>query len=74
MARRCTNEICSPSRKPHVRCRLRLFGIPINGYANVFCDNEAIYKNTSFADSMLKKKHNSGAHHKVRECTAAVIL
>jgi len=40
----------------------------------VFCDNEAVYKNASFAESRLKKKHNSIAFHKARECMAAVIL
>ena len=24
----------------------RMFGVPIDGSANVFCDNEAVYKNT----------------------------
>ena len=57
-----------------LRYKLRMFGIPIDGYANVFCDNEAVYKSTSFADSTLKKKHNSVAYHKIRECTAAGIL
>ncbi len=51
-----------------------MFGIPIKGPANVFCDNEAVYKNASIAESTLKKKHNSVAYHKVRECTAASVL
>ena len=38
-----------------LRYKLRMFGIPIDGYANVFCDNEAIYKSTSFAHSTLKR-------------------
>ena len=54
--------------------KLRMFGVPIEGYTNVFCDNEAVYKSTSIADSTLKKKHNSVAYHKIRECTAAGIL
>ena len=57
-----------------LRYKLRMFGIPIEGHANVFCDNEAVYKNASIAESTLKKKHNSVAFHKVRECTAASIL
>ena len=57
-----------------LRYKLRMFGIPIDGPANVFCDNEAVYKNSSIAESTLKKKHNSVAFHKVRECTAASIL
>ena len=57
-----------------LRYKLRMFGIPLDWNVNVFCDNEAVYKSTSFADSTLKKKHNSVAYHKVRECTAAGIL
>ena len=57
-----------------LRYKLRMFGVPIEGYANVFCDNEAVYKSTSIADFMLKKKHNSVAYHKIWECTAAGIL
>ena len=41
-----------------LRYKLRMFGIPIMGEANVFCDNEAVYNNSMFAESTLKKKHN----------------
>ena len=41
-----------------LRYKLRMFDIPINGPAQVFCDNEAVYKNSAFAHSTLKKKHN----------------
>ena len=51
-----------------------MFGVPIEGYVNVFCDNEAVFKCTSIADSTLKKKHNSVAYHKIQECTVARIL
>ena len=57
-----------------LRYKLHMFGIPIDGYVNIFCDNEAVYKSTSIADSILKKKHNSVAYHKIRECKAANIL
>ena len=36
-----------------LRYKLRMFGIPIDGPANVFCDNEAVYKNTSIPESTL---------------------
>ena len=49
-------------------------GVPIDGPTNVFCDNEAVYKNVSSSDSQLKKKHNSICYHKVREAVAAGIL
>ena len=51
-----------------------MFGIPINGYTNVFCDNEAVFKNASIAESRLTKKHNSICFHRVREAVAAGIL
>ena len=54
--------------------KLRMMGIPLDGLANVFCDNEAVYKNAIFTDSTLKKKHNSVAYDKVRESVAAEIL
>ena len=57
-----------------LRYKLRMFGVPIEGYANVFCDNGAVYRSTSCADLTLKKKHNSIAYHKIRESTAAGIL
>jgi hypothetical protein len=57
-----------------LRYKLRMFGIPITGPANVFCDNESVYKNASFAESTLKKKHNSICFHRVRECVASGIM
>ena len=57
-----------------LRYKLRMFGVPLDEHANVFCDNEAVYKNASFAASTLKKKHNSIAYHKVRECVASAAL
>ena len=39
-------------------CKLLMFGIPILGHADLFCGNEAVYKNTAYAESILKKKHN----------------
>ena len=57
-----------------LRYKLRMFGIPIDGPANLFCDNEAVYKNASFAESQLKKKHQSICFHRVRECVAANIV
>ena len=54
-----------------LRYKLRMMGIPIDGPANVFCDNEAVYKNTSIPESVLKKKHHSIAYHKCREAVAA---
>ena len=54
-----------------LRYKLRMFGIPIDGLANVYCDNEAVYKNTSIPESVLKKKHHSIAYHRCRGAVAA---
>jgi len=57
-----------------LRYKLRMFGIPINGPANVFCDNRGVVKNLSIPESTLLKKHNSINYHAVREAAAAGIL
>ena len=46
-----------------LRYKLRMFGVPVNGAVSVFCDNEAVYKNTVMPESVLKKKHHSIAYH-----------
>jgi len=51
--------------------KLRMFGVPINGTTNVYCNNKAVYKNTSIPESMLKKKHHSISYHQCREAVAA---
>ena len=57
-----------------LRYKLRMFGIPMGGPASVFCDNEAVYKNTVLPESTLKKKHHSIAFHYCREAVAAKIV
>ena len=51
--------------------KLHMFGIPIDSPANVYCDNEAVYKNTVIPESTLKKKHHSIAYHRCHEASAA---
>lgn len=48
-----------------------MFGIPIEGPTNVFCDSEAVTKNAIHPESTLKKKHNSIAYCRTREAVAA---
>ena len=57
-----------------LRYKLRMFGIPIDGPTNVFCDNEAVTKNTIHPESTLKKKHNAIAYHRAREAVAAGMI
>ena len=54
-----------------LRYKLRMFGIPIEGSTNVYCDNEAVTKNATIPESTLKKKHNSIAYHWTCEAVAA---
>ena len=58
-----------------LRHKLRMFGVPIAGPANVFCDNNGVVKNTTIPESMLAKKHtNAINYHAIREAVAAGIL
>jgi hypothetical protein len=57
-----------------LRYKLRMFGVPIDGPANVFCDNRGVVKNASIPESTLMKKHNAINYHAVREAAAAGIL
>ncbi len=54
-----------------LRCKLRMFGIPIDGPTNVYCDNSGVVITSSKPESTLKKKHNTIAYHRVREAAAA---
>ena len=54
-----------------LKYKLRMFGVPINGPARIFCDNESVVINGSYPESSLKKKHCSIAFHRVREAVAA---
>ena len=56
-----------------LRYKLRMFGIPIDGPCNIFCDNEAVTKSSMNPDTTLKKKHISIAFHQAREAVAAGI-
>ena len=54
-----------------LRYKLRMFGVPIAGTTNVFCDNKSVVTNSSIPTSVLNKKHNSICYHRVREAQAA---
>ena len=48
-----------------------MFGKPLDGSVNVFCDSEVVYPNATFIKSKLKQKYNSIYFHLVREAVAA---
>ena len=57
-----------------IRYKLRMFGVPLEGPAQVFCDNQGVVKNSSVPESVLTKKHNAINYHAVQEAAAAGIL
>jgi Reverse transcriptase (RNA-dependent DNA polymerase) len=57
-----------------LRYKLRMFGVPIDGPTNGFCDNGSVVTNVMNPESTLSKKHNAVAYHKVRECVAMKAL
>ena len=57
-----------------LRYKLRMLGVPIDGPANIFCDNNAVTQNTIVPESTLKKKHHSIAYHMCREAVAAKVM
>jgi hypothetical protein len=54
-----------------LRYKLCMMGIPIDGPTNIFCDNQAVVRNTTTPKSTLKKKHTAINYHRVREAVAA---
>jgi hypothetical protein len=51
-----------------------VFGIPVDGPANVYCDTNSVEINSTKPEPTLKKKHNAIVYHKVREAIAQGIL
>jgi hypothetical protein len=51
-----------------------MFGVPIQGPALVYCDNQGVVKNVTIPESVLSKKHNAINYHAVRESVATNIL
>jgi hypothetical protein len=56
------------------RYNLRMFGVPLDGPALMLGDNHSVILNTTVPSSVLKKKHNACACHRVREAIAAGIM
>jgi len=57
-----------------LRYKLRMFGVPLCGPANVFCDNQGVVNNTTLPESVLNKKHNQICYHRVQEAVASGII
>jgi hypothetical protein len=54
-----------------LRYKLCMFGVPLVGPTNVFCDNKSVVTNASVPTSVLNKRHNAICYHRVREAQAA---
>jgi hypothetical protein len=54
-----------------LRYKLRMMGVPLDGPANLFGDNNSVITNATVPESTLKKKHNAICYHRVREAVAA---
>ena len=50
-----------------------MFGIPVNGPIDIYCDNKGVLKNASIPESALQKKHYLVCYHRVHEAAAAGI-
>jgi len=50
-----------------------MFGVPLDGPANVLVDNDTV-KISTVPSSTLQKKHNAICYHFVRESVAAEIM
>jgi hypothetical protein len=54
--------------------KLCMFGVPVEEATNLFVDNQSVVLNAATPTSVLMKKHNAIAYHKVREAVAANIV
>jgi hypothetical protein len=57
-----------------VRYMLRSLGVAFDGPTLMLGDNMSVVLNTTVPSSVLKKKHNAIAYHRVREAIAARIM
>ena len=51
-----------------------MFGVPLNGRANVFRGNQNVTNATSIGAHALQKKHNAIYCHRVREVSAMKMI
>ena len=54
-----------------VRYKLRMLGLGLEKTSLMLGDNMSVISNTTILSSMLKKKHNAVAYHRVRETIAS---
>ena len=57
-----------------MRFALRMLGVPVPEPALLLGDNKSVVLNTTVPSSVLKKKHNAIAYHRIREAIAGKVL
>jgi hypothetical protein len=57
-----------------LRAKLYWLGVPIDGPADVYADNESMVKCTRDFDTKLNKKHNAISYHYCRQAVAAEVI
>ena len=57
-----------------VRYKLRMLGMGLERTSLMVGDNMSVILNTTIPSSMLKKKHNAVAYHRVRESIASKVM
>ena len=50
--------------------KLTMLGVKVDDTPVILCDNSSVVINTSYPESLLKKKHLSIAYHRIREAVA----
>jgi hypothetical protein len=68
VARQATEQIMD------LRYTLRMLGIPLDGPAWMFGDNQSVITSSTIPHSNLNKRHNALSYHRVREAISAQIL
>ena len=51
-----------------------MVAVPVDGSADILCDNKAVVKNVTMPESTLRKKHTAIAYHRVHEAVAADMI
>ena len=57
-----------------LRYTLRMLGVPIDGKAYMFGDNQSVITSSTIPHSSLNKRHNALSYHRVREAIASNVL
>jgi hypothetical protein len=57
-----------------LRYTLRMMGVPLDGKAYMFGDNQNVITSGTIPHSSLNKRHNALAYHRVREAIASDII